>query len=73
MIIKSFDNEVLGEHINKALWGVVNVSAAPHRLLTSDRPLAIYKPSQPDGYIALPISTTQIFIAATARIIGKYE
>jgi Protein of unknown function (DUF4238) len=64
LIIKSFDNETLGEHINRTLWAVVNVSMAPRHLLTSDRPVALHRLSYPDGYVALPISPTQIFIAA---------
>jgi hypothetical protein len=53
--------------VNRALWAVVDVSAALQRLLTSDRPLVLYNLRHPDGYIALPISTTKIFIAANDK------
>ena len=63
LIIKTFDNETLGEHINKARWAVIGVPG-PHPLLTSDRPLAIYRLSRPEGFVALPISPSKLFIAA---------
>ena len=33
-------------------------------LLTSDRPLTIYRLSRPEGFVALPISPSKLFIAA---------
>jgi hypothetical protein len=35
-------------------------------LLTSDRPLAIYRLSKPEGYVGLPISPRKLFIAANS-------
>jgi hypothetical protein len=65
LIIKTFDNETLGEHINKSRWAVITVPG-PHPLLTSDRPLAIYRLSKPEGYVGVPISPRKLFIAANS-------
>ena len=39
MIVKSFDNDILGTHINGMKWAVIDVSASPARFLLSDRPV----------------------------------
>jgi hypothetical protein len=57
------DNEPVCGHINNLAWGVINVSAASHRLLTSDRPVILSKPKEPDGSVVMPISPTKLFVA----------
>jgi hypothetical protein len=63
MIIKVFDNEKLGRHINNMNWGVIDVSASNHRFLLSDRPVVFANlTSNAEGAVYLPISPTRIFI-----------
>jgi Protein of unknown function (DUF4238) len=59
-----FDDETFGRHIFHSHWAVMTFSRVPNRLLTSDRPLAMHRLHDPMGYISLPISPTQIFVAA---------
>jgi Protein of unknown function (DUF4238) len=63
MIIKAFDNEILGTHINGMNWAVVDVSASPFPLLTSDRPVEIARLKEPQGVVSIPISPTKLFVA----------
>jgi Protein of unknown function (DUF4238) len=67
MVIRSFDNEILGEHINGMKWGVVDVSASPVRLLLSDRPVEFSNIKEPEGYILMPINPTKLFVAANSK------
>jgi hypothetical protein len=63
-IIKAFDNEKLGNHINGMYWSVIDLRKGVHRLLTSDRPLQYMNLNNSQGFIALPISPTKLFLAA---------
>jgi hypothetical protein len=63
LITRVFDNEVFGTHVNTMHWDVIDVSNAPHRLLTSDRPVEIVRVKEPRGVISLPISPTKLFVA----------
>jgi hypothetical protein len=65
-IIKAFDNEKLGAHINNMYWAVIDLSKAVHRLLTSDRPLQYMNLNNSQGFMALPISPTKLFLAANS-------
>lgn len=67
LIIKTFDNEELVGHMNQMVWGVIDVSMAAERLVTSDRPVCIHNLKKPDGVIFLPISPTKLFVAAEER------
>jgi hypothetical protein len=62
-----FDNPNLGAHINNMIWRVADLSAAQHRFVTSDRPVMFVGVRQPDGYAALAISPTRLFIAANRK------
>ncbi len=64
MVIKAFDNEEVGVHINQMRYAVVDVSAAPFRLLTSDRPVEMFKIKEPNGVLSIPLSPTKVFVAA---------
>ena len=66
LVIKSFDNDILGTHINGMKWEVVDVSASPIRLLLSDRPVEISNLKEPRGFVSLPISPTKLFVAANS-------
>jgi hypothetical protein len=44
-------------------WGVIDVSASSHHLLTSDRPVILSKLKEPAGSITTPISPTKLFLA----------
>jgi Protein of unknown function (DUF4238) len=67
LIIKTFDNEELVGHMNQMVWGVIDVSTAPERFVTSDRPVCIHNLKKPDGAIFLPISPSKLFVAAEER------
>ncbi len=62
MIVKVFDNEILGRHLNNMKWGVVDVSKSHCRFLLSDRPVCFANLNNADGMISLPIGPTKIFI-----------
>lgn len=64
LIISVFDNEIVGNHINKMKWSIVDVTGSPHRLLTSDRPVGLFNIKDATGLITLPISPTKLFVAA---------
>ena len=64
MIIKALDNEEVGTHINQMTHAVIDVSAAPFRLLTSDRPVELFNIKEPNGVLSLPLSPTKAFVAA---------
>ncbi len=66
MVIKSFDNDILGTHINGMRWAVIDVSASPTRLLLSDRPVEISNLKEPRGFVSMPISPTKLFVAANS-------
>jgi hypothetical protein len=62
LIMKIFDNEIVGEHVNKMKWAVIDVSASSHCLLTSDRPVGLFNIKDAKGMITLPISPTRLFV-----------
>lgn len=62
MIVKVFDNEILGKHLNNMKWGVVDVSKSNCRFLLSDRPVCFANLTTPDGMVSLPVGPTKIFI-----------
>lgn len=66
MIVKSFDNDILGTHINGMKWAVIDVSASPARFLLSDRPVEFSNLKDPQGFTSLPISPTKLFVAANS-------
>jgi hypothetical protein len=67
LIMKMFDNQIIGEHINKMQQAVIDVSAAPYTLLTSDRPVGLFTIKEANGMITLPISPTKLFVAVNDR------
>jgi hypothetical protein len=64
MIIKALDNEEVGAHINQMRHAIVDVSTAPYRLLTSDRPVELFNIKEPNGILSIPLSPTKVFVAA---------
>lgn len=64
LIVKAvLDNEIVRTRVNGMCWAVLDVSASPLRLLTSDRPVELFHFNVPRGIISLPISPTQLFAA----------
>jgi hypothetical protein len=63
LIVKAFDNQIVGEHVNKMRRAVIDVSASPHCLLTSDRPVGLFNIKEAKGMITLPISPRKLFVA----------
>jgi hypothetical protein len=64
MIIKAFDNEIVGTHINGMKWATVDLSHSPDKLLLSDRPVEFFRLKEPNGIISIPISPTMLFVGA---------
>jgi hypothetical protein len=64
MIIKIFDNEVLGKHLNNMKWGILDVSKSRHRFLLSCRPVCFANLREPEGVAYLPIGPMKMFVAA---------
>jgi hypothetical protein len=60
------DNAPLGRRLNAMIWDTIDVSASDDSLLTSDWPLDKNLPPS-NGYVALPISPTHLFIAVYER------
>ncbi len=58
-------HEPLGNYIINMIWAVIDVSDAPHPLLTSDRPYILPRGLiDPFCILGVPISPTRIFLAA---------
>jgi hypothetical protein len=64
LIIKALDNDIVGAHVNKMPFAIIDLSASPHRLLTSDRPVELFNLEEPNGILAIPISPSKMFVAA---------
>jgi hypothetical protein len=65
LIMRLLDNATIIRHVNNMVWDVIDVSAASHRLLTSDRPVDLDRLNlrATDGAIMMPISPTKLFVA----------
>ena len=64
LIIKALDNDIVGAHVNKMPFAIIDLSASPHRLLTSDRPVELFNLKEPNGLVSIPLSPTKLFVAA---------
>jgi hypothetical protein len=74
LIIRAFDNEAIGNHLNKMTWAVVDVTESPQCLLTSDRPLVLFNLGSPNGSLFLPISPTKLFVACnTNKLLAEFS
>jgi hypothetical protein len=62
LLIASMDNEQIGRQIVSMEWAAFDVSAAAHRLLTSDWPVELSLGANPP-MVSLPISPTLLFVA----------
>ena len=59
------DNDAVGQHIINMRWAVINLAAAPHTLLTGDRPCMTSRGiADPACVLSLPVSPTHLFVAA---------
>lgn len=63
LIMKAFDNEIVGAHINQMTHAIIDFSTSPFRLLTSDRPVQFFNLKEPNGMLSIPISPTKMFVA----------
>jgi hypothetical protein len=61
MIVKVFDNEILGKHLNNMTWGVIDVGHSPYRFLLSDRAAVFANLNNADGVAYF--GPTKIFVA----------
>ncbi|MGH7114940.1 MAG: DUF4238 domain-containing protein [Stellaceae bacterium] len=59
------DNEPIGQQIINMRWAMLNLSMAPHTLLTGDRPCMTSRGiADPACILSLPVSPTHLFVAA---------
>jgi hypothetical protein len=72
-IIDIFSHGEIVERISQMEWSVIDLSAARHELLTSDRPVVVVRNEQTSGdtVIALPIGPHKLFVATTNRSLIK--
>jgi hypothetical protein len=63
VIVKVFDNEILGNHLNNMTWGVIDVGQSPYRFLLSDRAAVFANLNNADGVAYFPIGPTKLFVA----------
>ena len=63
LIVKTFDNDIIGRHINNMRWAILDLSPARNRLLMSDRSVTFTYLKEARGYITLPIGPTKLFVA----------
>jgi hypothetical protein len=68
LLTQMIDHEGVGHVIVNMIWAVVDVSDAPHTLLTSDRPyVTSHGLLSPECLLSVPISPTRLFVAANDR------
>jgi hypothetical protein len=67
LIMAAFDNPIVCAHINQMPQAILDVSASPNRLLTSDRPVHLFNLKARNGMVWLPISPTKLFVAMNDR------
>jgi hypothetical protein len=74
LILRAFDNERIGNHLNRMKWAVADVLESPHCLLTSDRPLVLFNLGGRDGSLFLPIGPRKLFVAAnTDKVLSEFS
>jgi hypothetical protein len=65
LLTQLIDYEPVGQIIINMIWGVLDVCAAPHALLTSDRPyITSHGIGNPACLLSVPLSPTHMFVAA---------
>jgi Protein of unknown function (DUF4238) len=65
LLTQLIDYQPVGQIIINMLWGVFDASAAPHTLLTSDRPyFTSHGLGDPACLLGVPLSPTRLFVAA---------
>jgi hypothetical protein len=59
------NSDKIGTHLVRMAWGTIQSGPFVPALLTSDRPVLIYRPlSAPDAHILVPVGPKRIFVAA---------
>jgi hypothetical protein len=61
IIAQGFDNEIVGERVNRMHWAVIDASSLT--FLTSDRPVSLFNVGTAKGCLWLPLSPTKLFVA----------
>jgi hypothetical protein len=67
LIIKSFDNDILGRHLNNMFWEALDLTRANHKLLMSDRPVLFSSLKERTGYVSMPLNPTKLFVGVNDR------
>jgi hypothetical protein len=63
LIIRVFDNYIVGGQLNGMKWHTIDLSASSNKLLLSDRPVQFHKLKDRNGFVSIPISPTKLFVA----------
>jgi Protein of unknown function (DUF4238) len=64
LLTQLIDHEQVGDHIVKMIWAVLDLSDAPHSLLTSDRPyITSHGLLSSECLLSVPVSPTRLFLA----------
>ena len=65
LLTQLIDFEAIGQIIINMIWAMLDVSAAPNTLLTSDRPsIRSHGLGHPDCLLTVPLSPGRLFVAA---------
>jgi hypothetical protein len=68
LLTQMIDHEGVGQVVVNMIWAVLDVSDAPHSLLTCDRPyVTSHGLLSPQCLLSVPISPTRLFLAANER------
>lgn len=68
LLERVIDSKTVGTFINEMHWSIVTFNEAPHSLMTSDWPVCMSNGiTRPDGFVALPVSPTQAFLATNTQ------
>lgn len=65
MFADAVGNDRMTRHIMKLSWRIIDCAASDHQLLLSDHPIVLVPLETDHGHIAMPLSPTQILVAAT--------
>jgi hypothetical protein len=64
LLPRIFDSKIVGPQLLKMQWHLEEI-AGPYSLLTGDNPIVVTNGiAQPDAFLLMPVSPTQLFIAA---------
>lgn len=67
VIEHAFKEAFIRDRLNAMKWEVFDTSEADHALLTSDRPILFWDLEGIDGFVAMLLSPSKVFIAANGK------